>query len=220
MDIVCELPQTLDFTIKTLPTEHFEGSGIKAAAISLWGTMSAIYFWQARLRAASPTPLYTAVPSKLNNPSDDAYDTKLFPFGLEFQSSQTATHFVASWAFLLHIHTVLQCISEEWGEAGCVPSQFVNLHNSFGSFQEEADKLARLLCQSVEYCHRIEMGTFGPQTMLYPLWIIRQFFTRCGAERELQWCNSIGNMSGLGTRCGIKLMTFQGSIRRSKQASE
>ncbi|KAF2464800.1 uncharacterized protein BDR25DRAFT_271487 [Lindgomyces ingoldianus] len=220
MDIVCELPQILDSATKLVLTGQSGDSEITAAVAALWSIMGDLYAWQARLCAASPTPLYTAVPSKLNNPSDDTHDMKLFPFALEFRSLQTATHFVASWAFQLHIHTTLQRLFEERDEARTMASRFFDLHNSFGSIQYEAGKLARLLCQSIEYCHRIEMGTFGPQTMVYPQWIMRQFFTQCGAERELQWCNNVGNMSGIGTRCGIKLMAFQGSINCLKSARE
>ncbi|KAF2794871.1 hypothetical protein K505DRAFT_241199 [Melanomma pulvis-pyrius CBS 109.77] len=213
MDIVCELPRTLDSATKIFPTEQSGDLEVEVAVTDLWSIMSDIHVWQVRLCAASPTPLYTAVTSKLDNPSDGAHDTKLFPFALEFQSSQTATHLVASWAFQLHIHTVLQRFLEERGENRTVPIQFIDLHNSFGNILREADKLARLLCQSIEYCHRIEMGTFGPQTMVYPQWIMRQFFARYGTEREVKWCNNIRNMSGIGTRCGIKLMVFQGSIK-------
>jgi hypothetical protein len=210
--IVCELPQALDSATKLFPIGQSRDSEVKAAVTALWSIMGDICVWQTKLCAASPTPLYTAVPSNLDNPSDDTHDMKLFPFALEFRSSQTATCFVASWAFQLHIYTVLQRLFEERGEAENTPSRFVHVHNSMGSIQHEANKLARLLCQSIEYCHRIEMGTFGPQTTVYPQWIMRQFFARRGAERELQWCRNIGNMSGIGTRCGIKLMSFQGSI--------
>jgi hypothetical protein len=219
IDIVCELPQTLGLATKLFSTRKSGDFEVKAAVTTLWHIMRDICVWQARLCAASPTLLYTALPSKLENHLD-THNTKLFPFALEFRSLQTATQFVASWAFQLHIHTILQRLFEEKGEAGTVPLQFVSVYNSFGKIQHEADKPARLLCQSIAYCHRIEMGTFGPQTMVYPQWIMRQFFARCGAERELQRCNNVGNMSGIGTRCGIKLMAFQGRIKCLQRAGE
>jgi len=212
MDIVCELPQRFDSVLQHCTEGQSEGFELNKAITAIWSVMRSIYVWQARLYAASPTPLYRAVPSALDNPSDSNHGTKLFPFALEFCSMQIATQIVASWAFQLHIHAILQRLAEERSEAGTVPSQFVDLYNSFGNIQNEADKLARYLCQSVEYCHRIEMGTFGPQAMVYPQWIMRQYFARRGFEREMQWCNNIRNMSGIGTRCGIKLMAFQGSI--------
>jgi hypothetical protein len=173
IDIVCELPQTLGLATKLFSTRKSGNSEVKAAVTTLWHIMRDIRVWQARLCVASPTLLYTAVPSKLENPSDDTHNTKLFPFALEFRSLHTATHFVASWAFQLHIHTILQRLFEEKGEAGTAPLRFVSVYNRFGKIQHEADKLAPLLCQSIEYCHRIEMGTFGPQTMVYPQWIMR-----------------------------------------------
>ena len=40
----------------------------------------------------------------------------------------------------------------------------------------EGDKLVRLLCQSLEYCHKIETGTVGPQAITYAQWIMRRYF--------------------------------------------
>lgn len=220
MDIVCELPRKLDLATKVSFGGQSGDSEATAAVIALWSILRDIYDWQMSLYAASRTPLYTAVPSKLINPSDDIHDMKLFPFSLEFLSLEAATDFMMSWAFQLHIHIILQSLIEEMGEAVIVPSQFVDLHNSLSSVQREAEKLARLICQSIEYCHRIKMGTFGPQIMIYPQWVMRQFFARCGSERELQWCDNIRDMSGVGTRCGIKLMSFQGSIKCFKRARE
>jgi hypothetical protein len=212
MDIACELPQTLDSATRVILAQQSNDSEVHIAVTALWTILQGLYTWQAGQYSASPTPLYTAVPSRLDNPSDANYDTKLFPFVLEFNSLQTATHHVLSWALQLHICFILQRIAEARGEAIPVPSEFVDLTNSFDSMEDKAANLARCICQSVEYCYRIEMGTFGPQTMVYPQWITRQFFAQCGANRELQWCNDVGNMSGTGTRCGIRLMTFQSSI--------
>ena len=73
----------------------------------------------------------------------------------------------------------------------------------------ECDKLVRLLCQSMEYCHKIDIGTLGPQAMTYPQWIIRRYFRfRPGYERELKWCHDFKTMTGPGFRCGIKIMDF------------
>ncbi|ORX96166.1 hypothetical protein BCR34DRAFT_497951 [Clohesyomyces aquaticus] len=221
IDIACELTQILDVATKVSPAcRSGDADEVESAAMPFWSILRDIHAWQSSLCAASPEPLYRAVSSKLNNPSDDTHNTKLFPFALEFSSSQTATHFVASWAFQLHIHTILQCLLEEHRNAEAVHSQLTDLFQSFDGFQHESHKLARLLCQSVEYCYRIEMGTFGLQTMVYPQWVMRQFFARYGSRREIQWCNNIGNMSGVGTRCGIKLMVFQGSMKYFDSAAE
>lgn len=73
----------------------------------------------------------------------------------------------------------------------------------------EGDKLVRLLCQSMEYCHKIDIGTIGPQAVAYPQWIMRRYFRfRPGYERELKWCYDFKAMTGAGFRCGINIMDF------------
>jgi hypothetical protein len=219
-DIVCELPQTLESVTTIFSSGQFADREIEVAVTTLWSILRNIRVWQARFCAATTAPLYTAVPSKLSSPSDYDHHTKLFPFALEFRSLQTATHLMIAWAFQLHIYSILQFLLQEIGGTRTVPPWFVDSYTNSGSIQHEADKLARLLCQSVEYCHRIEMGTFGPQTMIYPQWIMRQYLARYGTERELQWCNNIGNMGGMETRCSIKLMAFQGSFEYFKRVRE
>jgi hypothetical protein len=73
----------------------------------------------------------------------------------------------------------------------------------------EGNKLVRFLCQSMEYCHKIDFGTLGPQAVTYPQWIMRRYFRfRPGYERELKWCYDFKTMAGPGFRCGIKIMDF------------
>lgn len=74
--------------------------------------------------------------------------------------------------------------------------------------REEADKLARYQCQCMEYLFRKESGTLGPQSSAYSRWVIRSYFEDIGAERELDWCHNIINMSGEESICGIVLMSF------------
>ena len=77
------------------------------------------------------------------------------------------------------------------------------------SVKEEADKLARCICQSIEYCHKIENGTIGPHMTTYAQWVLKSYFRRFHQERELAWCLNIKNMRGPGFRHGIELMGFQ-----------
>lgn len=210
MFFVCDLPGVLGDATKLLTTVEAHKERETAIVSFLWRVFTDISQWQAELHTLSSTFLFVAVPSKLINPSDSSYKTKLFPFALEFRSLQVSSCFVASWAIQLQILIMLLRLSQEIGIADEVPAQYSNLVEDFSGLHNEAEKLFRNLCQSVEFCHRVEMGTFGPQTMLYSKFIMHCFATRFGSERELHWFQNISNMYGSQTRCAIKLMAFQG----------
>lgn len=213
--MVRDLPSTLQSATDELLGSHLAaGPDLTASITALWSIIRNIYAWQAILYTSSSTlaAAYTYQPSVAYNPSDQGQDTKGVPFSLHFSSLQTASLFVISWAFQLHVHIVLQHAAERLGDLAAVPAEFLTLHNGFGSIKKEASKLARLLCQSVEYCHRREMGTFGPQLMVYALWVVRQFYARWGTETEILWCDQVKNMGGEGFQFGIQLITFGGSI--------
>jgi hypothetical protein len=78
--------------------------------------------------------------------------------------------------------------------------------SSASAIRSEADRLARMICQSVEYCHRQEMGTIGPQSSTYGRWVVGRYYREAGLRRELDWCLNIKNMSGPNSRCGITVM--------------
>lgn len=213
MNIACELPGTLEEAAELFvvqETDSCEEDKSKTVIVELWNVLKEIYDSQARLHANSPEPLYTAVPSKFTNPADERYETKLFPFALTFRSLEILSYFVVSWAMQLQILATLLQLKHEGVILEAMPPDFHNLHDSFGGIRGEAERLGRYLCQSVEYCHRTEMGTAGPQTMLYSKWVMRYFLTRFGTEREVEWCQRIGCMDGMDATCGIKMMAFQG----------
>ncbi|CAI6334351.1 unnamed protein product [Periconia digitata] len=212
--IICDLPQLLRSAVDAFSGRQFESTDGMTIIAALWSVLRDIYAWQAVIYGAlCPTPAYTFHPSNLRNPTDEVYGTKLFSSSIHFNSVQTALNFIMSWAFQLHILTVLHCITRKHSEErSIVPPQFIHLYSGFGSIKTEGVRIARLFCQTIEYCHRPRMGTFGIQIECYPCWVVRQFFTHCGAERELQWCQNVGGMSGAGTRFGVTVMEFQGSI--------
>ncbi|EXJ87785.1 hypothetical protein A1O1_04712 [Capronia coronata CBS 617.96] len=80
---------------------------------------------------------------------------------------------------------------------------------SISSIVEQADKLARYICQSIEYCYQLENGIIGPQLTAYAQWVTKLYFRRFRRDRELAWCSNIKNMRGPGFRHGIELMGFQ-----------
>lgn len=56
---------------------------------------------------------------------------------------------------------------------------------SSSHIREEADKVARLLCQSTEFCFRLENGTVGVQAMCHARYVMRNCFSQVGLDREL-----------------------------------
>lgn len=183
-----------------------------------------LYDHHLKYRAHLGTPIYWAMPSVVHNPADDSYPSKLFPFALRFESLETASHVVFWWAVVLQVlcsmidlHQHFSGSSTRFSESGqskCEdPTELQPRLNSryptMSSVKEEADKLARYLCQSIEYCHRIENGTIGPQMTTYAQWVAKSYFQQFHCERELAWCLNIKNMRGPGFRHGIELMGFQ-----------
>jgi hypothetical protein len=190
--------------------------------------------WQLEVRADHPSQFYWAVPSSLDNPADVKFESKLVPFALEFDSLDTAVMFCLSWGVMLQLlMDVMSLYSYFFGNMANPPSLaevlmetqkgpkfskesletylFPGLEQlSIESVRQKADQLSRHLCQTVEFFHRIDMGTLGSQSTCYMQWIVRKYFrSHAGNERELEWVMNIKNMEGPGFRFGIELMTFR-----------
>jgi hypothetical protein len=220
LDTVCELPHAIEEVHNALQVSETPS---ECAVKRLLEVLEQTYTWQFRLRQSAKTPLYTAKPAQLTNPADERDVGQLFPFALEFRSLRIGTYFVLSWGIQLQINATLLHVPEAtlqrlrgiapWPESS-LSSSTDSLHmSSKPTVKDEADRIARLLCQTVEYCHRPEMGIFGPQTMLYTQWSMRSYFQQVGSERELAWCLNVSKMRGRPTRCSIKTMSFQGEQR-------
>jgi hypothetical protein len=172
---------------------------------------------------------YRAVISQIYNPADDKYPSKLFPFNLEFECVDSAITTSFTWS--VQLQALQKIISiHQW-----IDNHAANLSNLQGLFvsqdlqpfptddshhirpdricisvvRAEADRIARLLCQSIGYCQRVEMGTIGPQCCRYPTWILRQFFRQnYGYERELEWILNVKHMTGPGFHPRLNMMEF------------
>jgi hypothetical protein len=182
--------------------------------------------WQQSYRLKSAGPMYWAVPSRLHNPSDDAFANRLFPFTLEFSSLNAAIHISFSSAVMLQIITAALLLLEKDSasykgiigqDSPCSPDhespklESPNIEAtlwSVCSLQREADRLARFLCQTIEYSFRYEMGTIGAQTTCHPQWALRSYFRYAGFQREFEWCKNIKNMHDTSLRPGLSLMLF------------
>ncbi len=152
-------------------------------------------------RAQTTSP-YWVVPSVLDNPADDDYDGKLFPFALQFSSVKKSIEWIFSSTIMLQtLDTALNLADL------CPASRRSPAMRSVLARQNDADKLARILCQCFEYCYTPENGTFAAQATCSTRWVVRRYFQRRGQEREVQWCSSIGAMRG--SSCfRLELMTI------------
>jgi hypothetical protein len=215
-DIIAEVPVLLEESDLLISNTNNTNTHWRAAVLrGFFSVIDKIYAWQ-----NLSCPSFHAVPSRLHNPADDPFPDKAFPFSLEFDSLETAAQFCLSWAVTLQIlGKVAELYQHFWGEneperslTELVSNNGINCpklkYDSLSSIQTEAYKISRNLCQSIPFCHRVEMGMYGPQSTCYVQWTLRKFFEQHGYERELQWVLNIKNMRGPGHRCGIQLMTF------------
>lgn len=221
MDITCELPFMLEDLENRLSDP---GQDCRAVIKQIVDVLLDTYRLQSRVRQTSAEPIYSTAPAQLINPADDAYNSKLFPFAIIFRSLTHAVHCILTWSVQLQIYASLMPPSEWrtrsvreqvlWAMDRDI-TDMASLDGDYwmlpsGSMKEAADQIGRMLCQSVEYCHRPEKGLFGPQTMLYAQFIMRSYYRQANCERELSWCLNVQNMHGIPTRCSVKTMTFQG----------
>ncbi|WZH45739.1 hypothetical protein QYS62_006807 [Fusarium acuminatum] len=155
------------------------------------------------------TPVYWSVPAKASNPTDSYYTDKLFPFALIFESIESASSWIFGSTMMLDILDTVLLLRPN----ATLPRLNGSLDDSIilsvpDTVQSDADKIARLLCQAIEYCYRTENGTFGPQITCYAQATLRTYFAHRGLHRELDWCRAISDMTGPGASFGIGLMQF------------
>jgi len=233
MDIVSDIPALLEAAEPVITdTAVCSPAEVSALAKSLIDAYKRLDAWQQFCQLSSPTPLYWAIPSTLHNPSDDLFPSKLYPFALEFQTLAIAVISILGAGVILQIlGTIIRldaktCYQEDLLSTHDLGEpQILGLHtgqemfldsfelstrsyNSVPLLKKEADRLARFICQSIEYCHRLEMGTFGAQVTCHSQWSARRYFRQTQQNRELSWCQNIKNMRGPGSRCGIDMMIF------------
>lgn len=164
------------------------------------------------IAARNQTPLFWSVPSRASNPADDGYPDRLFPFALIFSSVEGASPWILCSSIMLDILETILLLRGKLGSSDASSS----LGETFDGYKEQgspnqadADHIARMLCQSVEYCYRSENGTFGPQITCNAQATLLGYFAGRGMKRELEWCRAIKYMKGPGTSFGIDLMQFK-----------
>ncbi|KAG5772242.1 hypothetical protein H9Q69_004557 [Fusarium xylarioides] len=164
------------------------------------------------IAARNQTPLFWSVPSRASNPADDGYPDKLFPFALMFSSVEAASPWILGSSIMLDILETILLLRAKVESMGVSTSLGKSNDSYTGNDlpnQADADHIARMLCQSVEYCYRSENGTFGPQITCNAQATLLGYFAGRGMKRELEWCRGIKYMTGPGTSFGIDLMQFK-----------
>ena len=225
IDVACEVPVLLEESNVLISNWNIMPAQRRANLFKAsLAVLEKLHDHLQRYSAEKVRPLYWAVPSSLYNPADDPYKSKLFPFALQFESLETSCQVVLWWAIVCQVlssmidlyqhffgNSILSsAIDQSKPEDLPGPELFLNSrYPTMLSIKEEADKLARCICQSIEYCHKIENGTIGPQGTTYAQWVLKSYFRRFHYERELVWCLNIKNMRGPGFRNGIELMEFR-----------
>lgn len=209
-----------------------------AVARSILVMVKSVESWHDRFSKASSTPRSWSVPSYATNPADVDPSNKVFPFFFEFESLSVAIPVVMCWAVSAQLYSnliqIYELVETRLGhhidleyllaqadatsvsvenplEASTQKSILFNAGES-GSiqyFHNEGTRMARYVCQSLGYFHRIEMGTYGGHATTYPSWSARQYFRlHPGHEREWSWLQNMHKMEGSGTRWGLSMMTF------------
>ncbi|KAI1084798.1 hypothetical protein F5B20DRAFT_523241 [Whalleya microplaca] len=206
-------------------------------AQSILAMVKSIEGWHDASFQASPTPQARLVASCAINPADTDPSSKIFPLCFEFESLSVAVPIAMYWSVaaqlysnVIQIHDLVQArlgrhigLEELLAQADTtvvgaespldVSSQTTPFTaqkcRSIQDIQNEGTKMARCVCQSLEYFHRIEMGTYGGHATTYPSWSARQYFRlHPGHEREWLWVQNMHKMEGPGTRWGLSMMTF------------
>lgn len=205
---------------------------------SILAAMNSVESWHAKFWASSPTPRSWQVPSRASNPADVDPSDKTFPFCFEFESIGVALPVTICWALaaqlwsnVIQIYELLRASlgrdfeiedlvaqaeatvedatrpMEAWVQGS--EASHTAKGRSIEEIRREGTRMARYVCQTMEYHHRIEMGTYGGHAITYPCWSARQYFRlHPGHERELSWLQSMYKMEGSGTRWGLSTMTF------------
>lgn len=195
--------------------------------------------WHDTFWKSPSTTRFWLVPSRASNPADVDPLDRIFPFCFEFESVSVAITLVMCWGVaaqlysnVIQIHNLVQArlarqiklehllfeadidVADAASplEASSQKSPKLLTANagcSIEDVQSAGTRMARYVCQSLEYFRQIDMGTFGGQSTTYPSWSARQYFhLHPGHEREWSWLQNIHKMEGPGTRWGQPMMTF------------
>ncbi|KAH8646252.1 hypothetical protein BX600DRAFT_158272 [Xylariales sp. PMI_506] len=158
---------------------EFQSLGAALSLTMCWGVVAQLY--------SNIIQIHDLVRSRLDRPGKEVEDLLIHPADGE----------------------TIESISHA-GERECEPETSAwRQTRSLAYIQSEGTRMARYLCQTMEYIHRVEMGTFGGHATAYPTWSARQYFLlHPGHERESKWLENIHKMEGPGTHWGLCKLKF------------
>jgi hypothetical protein len=157
------------------------------------------------------------VPSQLSNPADDGHDEPLYPLVLDFPALQIASCLIIFWAATLQTLAMVTSLLKAANEPPSLESVWGFLDKKLFKHTSpqiaiivEAKRRAGLLCQCIEYTHREEMGSIGPQSMTYARGVLLRYFAEQKMSRELTWCQNIPHMTNQrGEKFTVQLLDFR-----------
>lgn len=208
-----------------------------AVVQSIFNIQKHFELWDDNFWKSSPTPRAWLVPSCATNPADVDLSNRIFPVCFEFESLNVSVLVTLCWGIRLHLHSniiqIYELLQAKLGhpielevllfettttrandteQYSDRKSSSTNARNGrlLHQVKSEATKLVRYVCQSMEYHHRVDMGTYGAHAVTYSSWSARQYFRlHRGHEREWSWLQNMHKMEGPGTRWGVTMMIFK-----------
>jgi hypothetical protein len=219
MDPISEVPALLEET-ETLQKNSKTDFSLADANDLLRkydSVLQRILIWEEGLRKPMDTPLYWATSSSLSHPAESPTSEKLFPLVLEFRSLNVAILVIFTRSVTLQIYSdvlsIHSLIESNSSHAQRSPQSTHSPSKDKSFYKTEADRLARFICQSFEYFHRVDMAMLGPQGTTFSKWLVKKYFREnLGHERELTWCLEFKNMKGPGFRCDVEMMAFTDGV--------
>lgn len=212
--------------------------GSSAVIKLLFEVLQSLESWHDEFCQNMTTPPYWLVPSCAVSPASPSSSAeKVFPSCFKFQSLDVAVPVAMYWAVAAQLYSCIVqicglvklrlghemdlelvplaaptiTVPTSPPEASNHSVSSVDKHDQHAplDIQEEGAKMARFCCQSMEYFHQVEMGTYGGHATTYPCWSARQYFRlHPGYESELSWVMSMHRLEGPGMRWGLSMMTF------------
>ncbi|KAI1120340.1 hypothetical protein F5Y10DRAFT_258624 [Nemania abortiva] len=195
---------------------------------SMLSMVTYILIWLDCFLRDSTTPRFWSIPSTAESIADVGPSNKVFPSCFEFESLTVATPTIMCWAVTAQLYSnVIQIhdlvtrrlthhikLEDLLAKADIAIMDVAisltgRMAQSIDDIKREGSRMARYVCQSLEYFHRVELGTFGGQSTTYSRWSARQYFRlHPGHEQEWVWIQNVHNMKGDGTRWGLTMMAF------------
>ncbi|KAI1734169.1 hypothetical protein F4680DRAFT_439399 [Xylaria scruposa] len=236
--MITDVPNMLGkaVTLSSISDQHILSTESAVVVQSMLTMIKSVKLWHDEFWKASSTPRYWSVVSQATNPTDIGSISKVFSSCFEFESVSVAVPIVMCWAISTQLysnviqivdlvkarlghHDVLGDILAQADEVtvdtrrdSCTVSNLpfdTREARLIENIREEGTRMARYICQSLEYFHRTEMGTYGGHSTTYPCWSARQYFRlHPGHEREWLWLQNMHQMKGFGTHWGLSMMTF------------